>query len=297
MNDSQTLYDQVVRKVKNNKVGMLVLLVFGGLLAVAQLQGALSGIINALLPPKTRIEVIATIQSYDFMVGKTESAKPLAPVAGDIARREEIANRVASEVVSAIGAGAKDLDVSVQIEGRSLRASQPLRVSIIVFGPQMSQVARISKDLGDAENVDLQSVFGDPQFLDPRGSSVDMEVRPRTGYFEREAFRVFKHGQAFSFEPDQNEATTTIRFMPHKPRIILEDFRVGTDHAEDLRSFEPALRTQLQVNSSLELSTLSVQELEAKRADIQRLGPGGAKQQFADQYSVDYIVGGTVVLK
>ena len=42
MNDTETLYDKTIRKLKNNKVIVLILVAFAVLLGLAQLQGAVS---------------------------------------------------------------------------------------------------------------------------------------------------------------------------------------------------------------------------------------------------------------
>lgn len=171
MGDSETLYDRITRKFKDNKFVVWILIAFAALLGIAQLQGALSGLKSALFPPKTCVQASASIERYDFMVGRAGPASPLAPVERDIAEIEQAADEVAREIVAAIGAVQNSSQVTLHIDHGRLHSSQPLRAAVIVVTSPMEQVGRIPRKLGETDTVDLQALSEDPQFLDPHRNS------------------------------------------------------------------------------------------------------------------------------
>ncbi len=210
MNDASTLYDQAVRKLKNNKVVVLVLLGFTVLGAVAQVYGVFSGIISSLFPPKTHVQVAASIQRYDFMVGKTKAVKPLGLVQGDVTHLQQIADDLAKEIASAMGPTRTSSEVTLAIESHNLHANQPVRASVLVFVPPIVQIGRVPKAVGETDTVDMQPLFGDPQFVDPRYNSIDMELEPCAGGYQREPLKIFKRGMDFSFDAQRQESRKTI---------------------------------------------------------------------------------------
>jgi hypothetical protein len=296
MNETETLYDQTIRTLKNSKVIVLVLIAFAVLLGLAQLQGALSGIRTAFFPAKTQVHVDALVQRYDFMVGNVESPKPLKSVQGDITHVRQVAENLAEELSSAIGSAPGKSEAVLRIDRSSLRATQPLRAAVLVFVAPMTQVARVAHELGDANNLDLQPIFADPQFTGPTNNSIDVEVSLAVGSFEREPLKIFKRPDGFSFEADVRAQEKTLSFSPHKARIILSRFEAkGEDLQRASAALESALRAALQKYPSLELSPLTLEELEKQKKTIQNLRPGETKSALANQFSVDYLVTGTVL--
>ena len=71
------------------KAVVFVLIAFAIVLAGAQLQGALSGIISALFPAKTVAQVSASIERCDFMAGRIEPVKSLASIGRDTNLRKK----------------------------------------------------------------------------------------------------------------------------------------------------------------------------------------------------------------
>ncbi len=220
MADAETLYDRAIRKLKNNKAVVFVLIAFAVVLAVAQLQGALSGIISALFPAKTVAQVSASIERYDFMAGRIEPVKSLAPIGRDITHVQEIADELTKEIVSAIGPMQNGFEVSLQVGDHTLRASRPVPIAIIVVTSPMAQVGRISRDIGDTDSLDLQALSQDPQLLNPQRHVLEIELRALTAGLDRVSLEVFKRGNDFSFSPDQVEKRKVIQFSPHKVTLI-----------------------------------------------------------------------------
>ena len=83
-----------------HKAVVFVPIAFAIVLAGAQLQGALSGIIGALFPAKTVAQVSASLERYDFMAGRIEPVKSLASIGRDITHVQKIADELAKEIVS-----------------------------------------------------------------------------------------------------------------------------------------------------------------------------------------------------
>jgi hypothetical protein len=292
MAGNKTLYDQVVTRLKNNKLVVLVLIAFTVLLAVAQLQGALSGIKNALFPPKAHVQVAAFIQRYDFMVGNIEPPKPLATTRGSI---PEIAKDLAQGIGAVIEPTPGIVRAILQIDGSSLRADQKLRAAVLIFVPPMSQAARTPKDVGAADNLDLTAIFNDPQYVDHADDSVDMELVPRIGYFERVPLKILRSAAGFSFDGASAGKTRAIQFTPHTPRVLLATFDAAGEPLQNARAaLASALRTDLARNPALELSPSTEEELAKEKEKIQALGPGPAKSALANEHNADYIVTGTV---
>jgi hypothetical protein len=296
MNDAETLYDETIRKLKNNKVIVLLLVAFAVFLGLAQLQGALSGMWKTIFPANTRVHVDVSVQRYDFMVGNIESARPLEPVQGDITDVRQMAEKLAEELTSAIGSPPDRFEAVLRIDGSTLRATKPLRAAVLVFSSPMEQVARVARELGDANNLDLRPIFADPQFTGQGGSSIDMEVSPRPGFFEREPLKIFKRPDGFSFQADVPAQEKTLPFSPHQAKVILSRFEAKGEVLERASAaIESALRIALQKYPSVQLSPLTIRELEKEKQTIQNLGPGAAKSALSNQFNVDYIITGTVL--
>jgi hypothetical protein len=293
MNDTETLYDQVVRQLKSNKLVVVVLVLFAVVLGIAQFQGALSGIIGAVRTPK--IEVQGSIRPYDFMGGTISPQKGLTPIPGDIAHVDNIAVALANEIVSDIGVDPTPLEATVRIEGRALSSSQPLQASVLILASPMAQVGRVPRNLGDASAVDVAALFGDTQFVNQSDNAIDMELVPQHGFFQRQPLKVFKRDQGFSFEPGQDASTKVIRFTPHRPKAMLVFGATEASLENTKASLEFALRSELQKHSSLELSPLTQAELDEQKKRIQGMGAGIAKSQLADKYNVDYMIEANVL--
>jgi len=295
MNDTETIYDQVVRQLKSNKLVVLILLAFAVVLGINRFQGALSGIIGAVRTPK--IEVQASIRPYDFMGGTISPQKGLAPIVGDFAHVDSMMVALADKIVSEIGVDPTPLDATVRIERRTLSSSQPLQASVLILASPTAQVGRVPRNLGDANAVDVAALFGDMQFVNRSDNALDMELVPQGGFFQRQPLKIFKRNQGFSFEPDQDAATKVIRFTPHSPKVILVFGATGTSLENAKASLEFALRSELQKRTSIELSPLTQAELDDQKKKIQGMGAGIAKSQLADKYNVDYLIEAEVLSK
>jgi hypothetical protein len=295
MDDTETLYDQVVRQLKSNKLVVVILLVFAAVLGIDRFQGALLGIIGAVRAPK--IEVQASIRPFDFMGGAISPQKGLTPISGDITHVDDMMVALADQIVSEIGVDPTPLDATVRIEGRTLSSSQPLQASVLILASPTAQVGRVPRNLGDANAVDVAGLFGDMQFVNHSDDAIDMELVPQDGFFQRQPLKVFKRNQGFSFAPNQDAATKVIRFTPHSPKVMLVFGATGTSLENAKASLEFALRSELQKHASLELSPLTQAELDDQKKKIQGMGAGIAKSQLADKYNVDYLIEAKVLSK
>jgi hypothetical protein len=297
MGDSETLYEKVTTKLKNNKAVVALLIAFGVILGLAQLQGALSGLFRALFPEKTRIEVSASINQYDFMTEKNEIVKSFAPTKWEITQVQEAAADLAKEVVSAIGPSQKGFEVNLRIDGNNLRASRHVQASVIVVSSPMAQVGRMFRNIGETDTLDLQALSADPQLLNPRGDVIKMEFGALSAGLDRVPVSVFKHGGGFSFNHDTVNQTRVIQFPPHKIKLILEKFEVRGERAQNAGlSLDSTLRRTLSGYPFLEVSPDSIADLRRKRAELeQNLTPGIGKSALANQSSVDYVITGNVI--
>lgn len=296
MGDPQTLYDKFTRKLKNNRWVVFTLIAFAVVLGIAQLLGALSSLKDTLFPAKTRVHVSAGIERYDFMAGRTEPVKSLAPIGRDIGRAQEIADELAKEIVSAVGPRQKGFEVTLQIEGHTLQASQPVPVAIVVVSSPMVQVGRISRNIGETNSLDLLPLSQDPQLLNPRGNVVEMELGALEAGLDRLPLQVFKRGNAFSFSADQDDKHKVVQFVPHKITLILESFGARGERAQNTTlSLNTALKQALGSYPFLQLSSETVADLDRRRAELQQnLHPGMGKSALANQFDVDFIVTGSV---
>jgi hypothetical protein len=183
----------------------------------------------------------------------------------------------------------------LQIDGASLHADQKLRAAVLIFVSPMSQAARIRRDVGEADNLDLAAIFNDPQYVDHADNSIDMELVPRLGYFGREPLKIFRSAEGFSFDGASGEKTRTFQFTPHTPRVLLATFEAAGEPLQNARvALASALRTDLAKNPALELSPSTEEELAKEKERIRALGPGPAKSALANEHNADYIVTGTL---
>lgn len=190
----EPLYDRILRGLKNNKLVaaiLLLVLVLGG---VAKITGAISSIRDFFFPRKTMLQISASIERYDFMAGRIEPVKSLAPVTRDISQVKEAANDVVKEIVADIGPIQNAFDVSLQIENDRLRASGPIRASVIVVTSPMEQVGRITRDIGETDNLDLAALSADPQLLNRQGNVIEIECGAPSAGLERVSLQIFKRG-------------------------------------------------------------------------------------------------------
>ncbi len=296
MADAETLYDRAIRKLKNNKAVVFVLIAFAVVLAVAQLQGALSGIISALFPAKTVAQVSASIERYDFMAGRIEPVKSLAPIGRDITHVQEIADELTKEIVSAIGPMQNGFEVSLQVGDHTLRASRPVPIAIIVVTSPMAQVGRISRDIGETDSLDLQALSQDPQLFNPQRHVLEIELGALTAGLDRVSLEVFKRGNDFSFSPDQVEKRKVIQFSPHKVTLIIEKFEARGERVQNAGvSLDSAIKQALGRYPFLQLSSETVADLDRKRSELQQnLHPGMGKSALANQFNVDFVITGSL---
>jgi hypothetical protein len=142
--------------------------------------------------------------------GAIAPRKDLPLLENAVNRIDKIATSLAGEIVSEVGVNPTTLDVTLRLNGGTLLSSQRLRAFILVLASPMSQVGRIPKDFGDATGVAVLPLFGDPQGVNSNDESVDIELVPQRGYFNREPLKIFKRDQGFSFEPSQDQRTRVI---------------------------------------------------------------------------------------
>ena len=153
------------------------------------------------------------------MVGNVEPSKSLKPVKGNITEIPKLAENLAEEVVSATRSTSGTTEAVLRIEGTSLHVSRPLRVAVVVVetnpaGPR--QVGRTTRELGNTDTLDLQSIFTDRQFTGPDGISIDMELAPAAGTFLRQPVTIFKLPDGFSLAADARlRAEDSDLYIPH----------------------------------------------------------------------------------
>ena len=127
-----------------------------------------------------------------------------------------------------------------------------------------------------------------------------MSVRDSTGNFEREFLSIFKNEDDFSFEVESTVRHKTIEFKPKKTNIIIETFKGGGASSEIVEStktlLDSALRKGLEAYEFLDISALTLEDLRRKREEIKNLPLGPGKMQLIDQYNVDFIVAGSLVI-
>lgn len=119
------------------------------------------------------------------------------------------------------------------------------------------------------------------------------------GGLERVPLKIFKRSDGFSFSREQPEASKVIELTPRKFRIIVEKFEASGEQLENARNaLDSALHRHLTGHPALELSQMTVEQLDKKRAELQEhLSPGAAKSQLAEDLGVDYIITGSLTFK
>lgn len=294
-NQTGTLYDRILTKIKNNKIAVAVLFTFVVLAALPRIYPPLSLIKNWAFPSKPGFEVITYIRQYDFMVGVQGQAQRLKPLRRDTSQVNSTAEDLAKEIASACRPRIGKLDATIEIQGHTLRSSRPLRAAIIVYQSPVVQAGRVTKDFGESNNLDVEPFFNGVVSSGAHEKSVDMELEPPQGGFESVPLKVFKQAQGYSFDPQKQEQKKIISFPPRKVKIIIEGFKASEQGLDKTRnSLQSELENKLANYSFLEISQLTVAELEKKRSEIQNVPPQPGKSMLSNQFSVDYVISGNL---
>jgi len=134
MSKDDMLYEQVVKRLKNNKAVVVILLIFAIVIGASKFMGGLSGIADVLFPPKNHLEVNVSVQPYDLMAEMTESPVNLNPVSGDIDSINNIVDKISEEIVKEIQAE-RLLETTLVISGSNLKADHALTALIFYMEP------------------------------------------------------------------------------------------------------------------------------------------------------------------
>ena len=307
MNKEDTLYDRIVRKLKNKPIIVSILLIFVMIIAISQFLGGVSEIINTFFPDRGDLEITIYIQHVDLMSSSTESSEILGPIYGDIDDIQHIGELIARQIVETIQPQTTEtnqlrqlyFETTLEISGNNLQSSQLVHAYIILLG--VEQVGRVVREFGKTESLNLTLLFQELYF-DPMYNCTSMTIGDLDGHFENELLQIFKHDDNnFSFDAEKKIANKTIRIFPRKKIIIIETFDVGGANPEIVDSvrisLDSALRNELEAYEFIKISSLTQEDLRRIRDENQALPVGHAKEELIRQSNVHFIVKGSVVIK
>jgi hypothetical protein len=299
MTEPGTLYERILTKLKNTRSVVLILFLVAVVIGASQFLGGLSAITDFLAPQRMDLRVTAFVQPFDLMAEATESPKVFGPTGGDIDDIRGVSEQLAREVASFIQPG-RSLEATLELVGSSLRSSHPLHVYLLLLGGAFQQQGPLQKELGADSKVDLLQLFQDEAFVGRDCQCIEAYVRDRSGYFKREHVRVFRTNGGLSFDARSRVSKKTIGFVPRASKVILDRFEGAGASAEVVErsrmALESELRQKLMTLGFLEMSPLTRADLQRKREEIKQLKPGSGKAHLIDQYSVDFIVTGTLLV-
>lgn len=292
MNENDTLYEQIIKKLKNKKAVVFILLIIAVIITVSQFLGGLSRIGIFLFPQKVYVqEIIISMQPYNLIIEATKSPRMLEPIRGNIDDIQRVAQMIAVQIADAIQPE-RLFETTLEISKNRLQASHSLNIRIDSF------------EFVEANNIDLLPLFKNPLFCDPNCKHIDMWIRDLNYEFQPELVLIFKKEDIFSFNIESIVNHKTIRFTPNKTRIIIEKFKVnGTspaigEHTKTL--LELALRKELETYKFIEISPLTQEDLRRKHEELKSLSPKPGKEVidwYFEQYGVDFIVTGNLFMK
>lgn len=304
MNKEDTLYDRIVRKLKNKPVIVSILLTFVVIIAASQFLGGVSDIINTFFPDRGNLKVTIYIQHADLMYSSTESSEILGPIYGDIDDIPHMGELIARQIVETIQPPTTEtnFETTLEILGDNLQSSQLVDVFIIILLGVSQYEDRVQRECSETESLNLTSLFQEELYFDPECNCTSITIGDPDGHFKNEFLKIFKHDDNnFSFDAEKKIANKTIRIYPRKKIIIIETFDVGGANPEIVDSvrisLDSALRNELEAYEFIEISSLTKEDLDRKRDEIRPLPVGRAKEGLIGQFNVHFIVKGSVVIK
>ncbi len=244
------------------------------------------------------VTVIATLHPYDIMSGKTGSLRQLNAVEGSLEAIEHVAASVAQQLAEAIEPDPVQ-EVTLQLSGSSIGASRVLAASVQILAGQ--GLGYIEKgEFGNAQTLDLLPLFNSKLSFSPDADSISLWLRDRRGRFNRELVEFYRTEDGFSFDPQAKVYNKSVRLTVKKTRMLIESFVAAGARKQVLErvslSFDAALREKLLGFEALEIAALTQKELERKRKELARLPVVRGKGSLIDQYNVELVVTGTIVV-
>lgn len=299
MSNDETLYEKTVRKLKNKKFVVFILIIFALVIAASQFITGISDIFKFFAPKKTKLEANISLQQYDIMSESTQSPEMLETIEGDIDDIQIFSALIAEEVAEAIQPE-RLFEIKLDISENTLKSPHSLIAYIHIQGMVVQQ-SPLVKEFGSAKKLDLLAISQDPLYFDFQRNSLEISVRDRKGHFQREFIKVFKREDTFSFDTNSKILNKKIRFSLRKSKILLETLEVSGGSAEIIQdiqaSLNSAVRKRLGDHEFLAISPLNRDDLQRKREEIKLLPLGPGKGEIIDQYNVDFIISGNIIIK
>ena len=302
MSKDDTLYEQVVKRLKNNKAVVVILLIFAIVIGASKFMGGLSGIADVLLPPKNHLEVNVSVQSYDIMAEITESPVSISPVSGGIDNIDSLVDKVSQEIVKEINPE-RVFETTLTISGSNLKADRSLIALVFHMEPAGArfQMSPHKTEIVEEGGFDIEKYFESQYSFMEDCSCIEMRIKERSGSFKPEGIKIYTGEQGYSFKEDSPVQTKTLNLDPTETRVILEPFNVSgasSEVAQRLRnSFDSKLKSKLQEDSPLiNLSGYTKDEILRIRQELRTMRPGASKLDLIYQYKVDFIISGNVVI-
>ena len=118
--------------------------------------------------------------------------------------------------------------------------------------------------------------------------------------FKRVAINIYKRQNSFSFEERRDIFLKNIHFKPKVSKILIDEIKISGASTEVAQKLKVKLISEIQKFLKkypfLEISPLNREDLIRKHAEIISLPPSGGKPKIINQYNVDYIVRGDLII-
>lgn len=254
-----------------------------------------SSIWERIFPQKEKIQVSVSIQPYNIISGITQPATELSPmvVNGDV---NSIVDSAVSQILKIIQPESIS-KIDLEIQENELYASELLVARIKYYQAPTQQ--ELLKEFGENNALKLDEFFQNPQVINPTCNCIDLTISDNAGSIASEAIQIFDRQGEFSFEADNYVVTKTIQSKAKSIKVIIESFIIGGISSESGNqikfSIENGIRQKLKEHD-IEIMSLTRQDIQAKRDELKLLTPGPGKPPIVDQYDVDFIIWGEIIV-
>ena len=130
-NTTETLYEKIVRSLKNRKSIVFIILAFTIVIAVASFLKSIVDITKIFKPKAKKIQAIIYVQPFDILSEAIDPPHSLPYMYGDIERSEDLAKSIVENITKLIQPQRK-LEVQLKLSSDFLISSRDLYVYIFL---------------------------------------------------------------------------------------------------------------------------------------------------------------------
>lgn len=304
MPDKDTLYDKRIKKILNNKRLVGIIVPAAIVVAVLTFLGTVleqgTTIKEFFFPQKEQTQIVISMKPYDVITGETQT-KPIfnqSYILGDHVDIESVSSSTESIILDAIQPRTKP-ELDLEIIKNHLHAYETVVASISFFQSPLQTLT--IKEFNQNSDLNLDEIFQpNSNYYNPTCNCISLYIEDKAGQLKPKYMEIFKKDQDYSFDAESVVIKKTIVSEITPTIILIAPFVISgtnSENGEQIRSvIESSLREKLQKHKFIQISALSLEKLQGESEKLQKLPTNIIKQDIVEQYNVDFIVSGEIIV-